>query len=883
MNNKNFNKFKIIFFLLLFCFNANSSEQFQFEVTEIEILENGNLFKGIKRGTIQTNGGIIIKADNFVYDKITNIINAEGKVEIEDKINNYTIFSEKLIYKKNEEFIITDGNSKALDEKNKVITAKKFTYNKILNILNAEGNARIEDISEDYVIYSGYITYYKNDEKITTKGETEADIKSEYNIKSRDVVYLEKLKKLSSKQKTVLKDSNSQIYFLDEFDYLIDKSQLSGKNILTITNYNQPKSDKFYFSEGIFNINNKDFVAKDTKIEVHKDVFGNVDNDPRIYGVSSEGDKNLTKIKKGIFTSCQKRDGCPPWTIKSELIEHDREKRQISYKNAFLNLYDVPVLYFPKFFHPDPSVERQTGLLRPVNNNSDILGSSLTIPYFKVLSENQDYTFTPTWFDNDILSFQNEYRKSNKNSQFIADFGLIKGYQSNTTKQRNSLSHIFVNYDLDLKLDKFDTSNLFMSMEQVSNDTYLKVFDAFITKSKVRPDNLNVLNNQIKLTLDNKDYNFVSGFHAYEDLNEGKNSDRYQYILPYYNFDTVLEQKYFNGNISFNSSGSNNLSETNNLKSNIINNISYAKNNINNYGFNNNFNFNLKNLNSIGKMNSDYKSSPQIELVSLFEVNSSLPLVKENKIYANYLTPKISFRFNPTDMKDNSNSSKRINNGNIFALNRLGLNDTFETGRSLTLGLNYKREKRNLEDINKFFEFNLATVVRDKEENFIPKTSTINKKNSNLFGSITNRYTDNLELEYKFALDNDLSTFEYNDVSATFSVNNLINTFGFIEENGEMGDSNVFENSISYNINDNNLLTFKTRRNRKINLTEYYDLVYEYQNDCLIAGVKYKKSYYEDRDVKPTENLLFTITIFPLTTYEYNADDFMESEFWQNK
>ena len=25
---------------------------------------------------------------------------------------------------------------------------------------------------------------------------------------------------------------------------------------------------------------------------------------------------------------------------------------------------------------------------------------------------------------------------------------------------------------------------------------------------------------------------------------------------------------------------------------------------------------------------------------------------------------------------------------------------------------------------------------------------------------------------------------------------------------------------------------------RKINLTEYYDLVYEYQNDCLIAGIK---------------------------------------------
>ena len=68
-------------------------------------------------------------------------------------------------------------------------------------------------------------------------------------------------------------------------------------------------------------------------------------------------------------------------------------------------------------------------------------------------------------------------------------------------------------------------------------------------------------------------------------------------------------------------------------------------------------------------------------------------------------------------------------------------------------------------------------------------------------------------------------------------------------------------------------MSFKTRRNRRINLTEYYDLVYEYKNDCLTAGVKYKKTYYQDRDLKPTENLLFTITLFPITNYEYDAKD----------
>ena len=53
----------------------------------------------------------------------------------------------------------------------------------------------------------------------------------------------------------------------------------------------------------------------------------------------------------------------------------------------------------------------------------------------------------------------------------------------------------------------------------------------------------------------------------------------------------------------------------------------------------------------------------------------------------------------------------------------------------------------------------------------------------------------------------------------------------------------------------------------KINLTEYYDLVYEYKNDCLIAGVEYKKRYYSNEDLKPSEDLFFSITLFPLTTY----------------
>jgi len=50
------------------------------------------------------------------------------------------------------------------------------------------------------------------------------------------------------------------------------------------------------------------------------------------------------------------------------------------------------------------------------------------------------------------------------------------------------------------------------------------------------------------------------------------------------------------------------------------------------------------------------------------------------------------------------------------------------------------------------------------------------------------------------------------------------------------------------------------------NLTEYYNLLYEYQNDCLIAGIEYTKDYYSDGSLKPEELLFFSVTIMPFGT-----------------
>ena len=65
--------------------------------------------------------------------------------------------------------------------------------------------------------------------------------------------------------------------------------------------------------------------------------------------------------------------------------------------------------------------------------------------------------------------------------------------------------------------------------------------------------------------------------------------------------------------------------------------------------------------------------------------------------------------------------------------------------------------------------------------------------------------------------------------------------------------------------NKNSKFSFDTKKNFKTNSTELYDLSYQYKIDCLTAGLVYRREFYEDDDVEPTDKLMFTISFVPFT------------------
>ena len=74
---------------------------------------------------------------------------------------------------------------------------------------------------------------------------------------------------------------------------------------------------------------------------------------------------------------------------------------------------------------------------------------------------------------------------------------------------------------------------------------------------------------------------------------------------------------------------------------------------------------------------------------------------------------------------------------------------------------------------------------------------------------------------------------------------------------------NYINAGISLNFNDNNKLSFETKKNYKTESTELYNISYQYRNDCITAGLVYRREFYEDNDVEPKDTLMFKITFVP--------------------
>ena len=772
--------------------------------------------------------------------------------------SNYT-FAKDLDFKASEILTYENGNlvigNKDAEAKIKnelEIYADKFTYNRIKETLIAEGNVKAFDLINKIDIQTNKIFYDKVQNKIITFDKTYFEVSEKYKINSSDVNFDLNKNLIFSNKSTELIDNADNDIQLKSFRYFNQTEIIKGNEIKLL----DKEGNNYFVDEGMLKLKEYEMLGKDIQVYLRKNSFGNPENEPKLKGNSVHYKNDKTIISKGIFTSCDENDNCPPWVITSKKIIHDKKNRQIDYKNAWLKIYNVPVMYFPKFFHPDPTVDRKSGFLIPQLNNSNKLGTSMTIPYYNVISDSADITFKPRIFSSNEILLQSEYRKKTKNSSHIVDFSLNNDQSiSNDTR-----THFFSNSNINLENKFLDQGSLFLKLEKISNDNYAAIYSLEGTSPII--SDTSTLESSLEFSGIKNDFYIDVSAEVYEKMNM-HNSDKYEFVYPNYSLTKIfdLENKYLD-NYEIISSGNQKKYSTNIYEMSQVNDILISSNQfVLSDIFETNFRTLLKNVNTKGKNSDTYKDKTQSEILSNFLYDISLPLKKTEEKYTKFFTPKLSLRHSPNKTKNIQNLDRQLNISNIFSLNRIGTDDEIESGTSLTIGSEFLIKNKSLSDV---FSFDIGTVFREEENKNLPSNNTLRNSQSDIVGGLSFSGIESWKIDYNFSADNDLNTLNLHRLGNTFKVNNFIHTFEFYEENNSLGDNSYYSNKITYEANKNNFVSFRTRRNNKTNLTEFYNLIYEYKNDCLIASINYNKEYYSNNALKPTENLFFNITLIPL-------------------
>ena len=261
-------------------------------------------------------------------------------------------------------------------------------------------------------------------------------------------------------------------------------------------------------------------------------------DDARIVaGGARRYDGNRTVMRKAVFSPCalcpDQPDRPPLWQLKAGTVVHDQIDRDLTYYNASLEAFGLPIFYTPYFRHPDPNVIRQSGFLSPLYRSSRSLGADVTIPYYWSLAPHRDVTFSPRFTSDEGVVLAGEYRERTQDGAFAIDASIT---QARTRAEDGSRirGHVFGHglFDID------ETWRWGFDLERALDDTYLTRYD--LSDADELVTNLFAERYRQRSFLSGNSYLFQS-------LRAGEQGDQSPIVLPLLDASLVTAPDYAGG------------------------------------------------------------------------------------------------------------------------------------------------------------------------------------------------------------------------------------------------------------------------------------------------------------------------------------------------
>lgn len=572
---------------------------------------------------------------------------------------------------------------------------------------------------------------------------------------------------------------------------------------------------------------------------------------------------NTTILKKVVYSACkacEKHTGRPLlWQIKAERVVHDKSEHTISYENAKLEFFGVPVLYIPKFSHPDPSVKRKSGFLTPSYTISNQFGQGIRVPYFWNIAPNYDLTFNPVISTKQGLLADLEFRhRLHKGGYRIRPIGI---YQLNPSDTSPGNRHFRGALMTDGQFEITESWKWGWDLEVTSDDTFLR---------RYKINNKNTLISQVYLTgLNGRNYFDLRSYY-FQGLRSTDDNDTTPVVFPALEHNYTFDQDVLGGEVDIDTTFFHLQRKTGADSTRLSSTISWRKSIktspgivITPFAQGRGDLYYTRDVPTSGK-----KSDSFARIFPVGGVDIRMPWAKSTATGQHIIEPIAQLIVRPNETKtsripNEDSQSFEFGTTNLFSIDKFPGVDRFEGGTRANVGVSYTYSD------NASGAWLRAVVGQsfqlDGKNSFGPDTG-LEKKSSDYVGELYIQPTSNLLMTANVRLDAHTLSIKRNElglkgtydrVSGSISYTKLAATPAF----GELSASQVINAAAKIRLNENWTAFGNIYYDFDSSFRLRDGIGLSYEDECFILSLAYSETFTEDRDIRPEKTLFIQFTL----------------------
>jgi len=651
-----------------------------------------------------------------------------------------------------------------------------------------------------------------------------------------------------------------------------DVEIINGIQVLRADKVTYDQVNDYILAEGNVSLNDsKDNIFFSDKMELQGDLkkgviknFNSILSDGSSLSASLiiRDDINGNELEKVIYTKCKPceddKTEPPIWQLRALKSKQNIEDGIITYENAILDVYGLPIFYIPYISHADPSIKKSSGLLSPKLTTNTIFGFSYSQPYYYALSNHNDLTITPTMTSNEGPIIETKYRSFRSKGSSLIKTSFTRGSHTNIDGKESNKFRGHVDFKIAERVNKTWTVGL--NAIRASDFSY-------INRYNMGNDSNSHLTQRIYIAGNNKDYYAKIEGMYFQPLDAFKSNRNVPLILP--SIKMVWHKDYNNGvlrKINLDSSMITKPDASNSQK--ILLKASWKKNKITTSGhvfktiFSSRADFyrNKKTDNSkvIGKLgtHTKFRAIPKLETMWSFPMIGYF----ENKgvliepIIQGIIAPKGG---NPDTIHNLDSIDLELSDYNLFSSNRFVGTDRVDEGSKVNFGFKTALELNDHGELTTIIgrSWNL---LRPQNE-YISGTG-LSKKLSHLVGNIIYDSKNSIVLGYHFRRDSLNLRSQRDTLTVAVDANPIMANIDYtmVRDDPVPTQSMLSEQasiSLSWNITDN--WRTNIRQNRDLrnsnwgNALNSYGYI-EFKNECIIIRLQAERKHQNLVDVPDT-------------------------------